>query len=412
MTPNAILRRRQSSTAMQSPLRVGLVGSYVPNKCGIATFGRDLIEAMQAEDSRVRPYIVAVQGPEETWGYPQEVNAVVRSNKPADYRRAARQLQANADYILLQHEFGIFGGTDVDVEIEGRIQSAPLGENILALLDSVDLPVITTFHTVLAHPDPARRKLTKRIADRSIMNVTMTETARRNLISAYGVNPAKISTIPHGVPGFDDISIASAKQRLDIPVDRQLLMVTGLIGPNKGIEDIIAVLPEVLAVHPQAYLYIIGETHPNIVQAVGEVYRDELVALAARLGVTEHIVFINSYLPTDELAQYIQATDLYLTIHRDPAQAASGTLAYAVGAGRVAIATPYQYAQEILAGGRGLLVPLGDTKVLAQTITGILSDPERFADIQQRARRLGRTMSWSNVAGKYLALTSSHTRAS
>ena len=222
------------------------------------------------------------------------------------------------------------------------------GDNIFALLDNLTTPIITTLHTVLPYPDPARKEVTRRIAEKSAMIVTMSQDSKRILCADYQIAENKIVVIPHGVPNKVDKSRPKILKDLNLDVRNFYLVITGLISANKGIDLVIKALPKILDKHPNVRLLVVGQTHPQVLAIDGESYRQGLISNAKNLKVRSAITFINKYLETEDLMEYISAADIYLTPHRDPEQSASGTLAYAVGTDRLTISTPYRYAQELL----------------------------------------------------------------
>jgi glycosyltransferase involved in cell wall biosynthesis len=387
------------------PLNIGWISSHVPKRCGIATFSRDLIEGMHLHTPDMRVFSVATESPTESFKYPEDVVAVTKTNDATSFEKAAQILNTKPlDALVLQHEYGLFGGNETAFEKDGNRVSFPLGDNVLALVDQVKVPLVTTLHTVLPEPDAERREIIRQLADRSARLVTMTHDSRILLEQDYGIKAGKITVIPHGVPTATPVTTAEAKRRLKLPENEPIMMITGLIGPNKGVEQALRSLPQILETHSNVSLYVVGQTHPNIVSSSGESYRESLMALAKVLGVAPHLKFVNDYLPLEELVHYMQAADIYLTLHRDMEQAASGTLAYAVGAGLVAVSTPYRYARELLGDGRGFVVPLDDTAATSRTIVEVLSNQALFDETRRKARTYGTHMQWDAVGKTYAEL--------
>ena len=404
--------RLPRTLATSRNLRVGLISSYVPRKCGIATFSRDLIEAMQEQDSKLTTALIAAEAPTKSYAYPIPALATLKSDDIYTYIEAAERInRSDLNVLLLQHEFGLFGGQHANFQIGEVHHTPPLGDYIFELLKRIEIPVITTLHTVLTNPDPERREIMRRLAKHSEKLVAMTHDSKRLLINTCGIAADKIVVIPHGVPDLNDLTPLQAKRELGINPQSSVMSITGLIGPNKGVEIAIKALPQILEQNPNVQLYVVGQTHPEIIKHSGEVYREELIDLATKLGVITRVKFVNHYLPTDQLVKYLAATDLYLTLHKDPEQAASGTLAYAVGAGRVAISTPYRYAKELLSAGRGFLVPFNDPSALSTTVNQVLSDWPLFNRTQTKAKTYGKFMSWPNVAKAYLDSVNTHVLA-
>ncbi len=384
-------------------LKIAIISSIIPKRCGIATFSRDLLEGIRSNVPGVEVIAVAAETADEHFDYELNVVATVHTDKRETYAAAATVInQAKPDVVLLQHEFGLYGGSFTKFERNGRMHSDPTGDYIFDLLDNLEMPFITTLHTVLPTPDEARRDVIHRIAEMSLKVVAMTQDSCDILVRDYDVDASKIVMIHHGVTLVEQIDTYVAKPRLGIDPDDAVLMISGLIGENKSIDVAIKALPAIITANPQAKLYVVGQTHPNIIAHKGEAYRESLIALADELGVSDHLVLVNKYLDLPELLEYLQTADIYLTLHKDPEQAASGTLAYALGAGLVAFSTPYRYAKEVLADGRGRLVDFDDAAGLAQAVNEVLGNTELYNDIRAKAYAIGRQMSWPLVGARYL----------
>jgi glycosyltransferase involved in cell wall biosynthesis len=394
-----------TSQILSTPLRVAWISSFVPKRCGIATFSRDLIEGIELADPTVQINIAAAESGSDELTYGPRVVTTTLATSRSSFVQAGRMLASNdPDVIVLQHEFGLYGGSRTDFKRGERTLRYPTGDNIFSLLEVVDAPLITTLHTVLDDPDSERREIIQRLGQRSEILVTMTRDAKDLLVSKYDIDPDHIAVIPHGVPSVPPIQTALAKSRLGVPQDEPIMMITGLIGGNKGIDIAIKALPEILKHQPKLKLYVCGQTHPEILAHSGEALRESLQALAEDLGVADSVVFVNRYLPLDELVEYLQAADLYLTLHGDAEQAASGTLAYALGAGLVAISTPYRYAKEVLSDGHGFLVPFGDYHALSETVIKLMGDKKLYAETKEAALNFGASMSWPIVGRSYVEL--------
>jgi glycosyltransferase involved in cell wall biosynthesis len=367
---------------------VAFVGSYVPRRCGIATFTHDLRTAVAGRLAGACP-VVPLTGPGPRPDYPAEARFECAADDPAAFRRAAEFLDlANVDVVSLQHEYGIFGG--------------PAGGHVLALLGDLRVPVHTTLHTVLSRPSADQRRVMDDVIRLSARLAVMTEHGRRLLSDVHGVPPERIDVIPHGIPALPDAEPAALKARFGL-AGADVLLTFGLLSPNKGIEQVIAALPEIVARHPAAVYAVVGATHPQLVREQGESYRDSLVALAARLGVAERVVFHDRFVDLPELLEWLGAADLYLTPYLGEEQATSGTLAYAFGCGKAVISTPYWHARELLADGRGVLVPFSDHAAIARAACDLLADHTRRDALRQRARAAGRGMTWDRTAERFLA---------
>jgi len=386
-------------------LRFGFISSYVPKKCGIATFSRDLINGILSENGRVELPIVAAEDPGESYNYGEEVISVLKTNQKNTYLEAARAFnKLDLDGVLLQHEFGLYGGDWTKFTKDGIKHNDPVGNYIFNLIDKLKMPVFTTLHTVLPQPDNVRKQVIQQLSDRSSALITMTNDSKNILETKYNIPSNKVFVIPHGVPEAVTRPRESTLNKLNLDPKNFYLVITGLISPNKGIDLVIKSLPKILDKHPNVRLLVVGETHPHILAHEGEKYRDKLMKLAKKLSVQSSVTFINKYIPTDTLMQYLSASDIYMTIHRDAEQSASGTLAYAVGTGLLTISTPYRYAQELLNNGRGFIVPFESPKSITDTVNKLIGDSALRARTKQKLRLYGRNMEWPVVGKSYLRL--------
>jgi glycosyltransferase involved in cell wall biosynthesis len=374
---------------------IAFVGTYVPRQCGIATFTRDLVEGLRASEKTFGPVddriqVVALGRPGELLDYPPVVRHRLPASDRAAYRRVAARLEADGvEVVCIQHEYGIYGG--------------PSGIHLLDLLDALTVPVVTTLHTILARPTPVQRRIIERLAERSARLVTMTERGRTILVERYGAPDERVEVIPHGVPDFPSIDPALAKARVGVG-DAPLILSFGLLGPHKRIELVLDALARIEGDVPEASLAIVGVTHPEIRRRTGEAYRGELAGQAARLGLAGRVRFVDRYVDDTELATWLSASDIFVTLYANAQQITSGTLAYAVAAGAAVVSTPYEHALDLLRDGRGVLVPFDDVDALAGALTGLLTDVRWQRAIRRRARAHGRTMIWPRVAERYGAL--------
>jgi glycosyltransferase involved in cell wall biosynthesis len=367
--------------------RVAVVGNHLPRQCGIATFTSHLAAAIGQAFPQIDAFVLAVNDPGRRHAYPTCVRFEIAETDPASYRRAADYLNVNdVDLVSVQHEFGIFGGR--------------AGHHLLLLLEELRMPVVTTLHTILAKPSGPQRLVIDEIARRSQRLVVMSTHGAGVLQEVYGVPAAQIDVIPHGIPQVP--ASGESKRRLGVE-GHTVLLTFGLLSPDKGIEFVIDALPAIVAAAPNVVYIVLGATHPHVREQHGEAYRVMLEARARQLAVERHVIFHDRFVSQEELNEFLGATDIYITPYLNPEQSTSGTLAYAVGSGRVVISTPYVYARELLADDRGVLVPARDAEAISTAVRGLLADEERCDRLRDRATRHGRTMSWPAVASGYRA---------
>jgi glycosyltransferase involved in cell wall biosynthesis len=326
------------------------------------------------------------------YAYPRLVRAQIAQDDLSSYQRAATFLNSQGlDALSIQHEYGIYGGT--------------AGSHLLTLMREVRMPVVTTLHTVLSQPNDDQGAVMGEVLRRSERVVVMSAHGAGLLAKVHGLSERKIDLIPHGIPSVP--LDGRSKDRLGL-ADRPVILTFGLLAPDKGIEFVIEAMPEIIKQFPEAVYLVLGATHPHVRAEHGETSRLGLEALAHRLGVGSNVFFHNRFVTLDELTEYLAAADIYITPYLNAQQITSGTLAYAVGSGKAVISTPYLYAQELLAQGRGVLVPYRDPTAIAQEVTGLLADEPRRLAMSRRAADLGRGMVWPAVAQSYMA---SFTRA-
>src|SRR5918996_134961 len=371
------------------PSKIAFVSDYLPRRCGIATFTHDLRDAVAAQYPGAECGVLAVNDLPEGYDYAPEVRFEIEEQRLRDYQEAVNFLRFNGfDVICLQHEFGIYGGRS--------------GSHILAILREVDLPVVTTLHTILEEPAPDQRRVIDEIVKQSERLVVMTERGRRILREIHGAPAAKIDLIAHGIPDTPFVDPNSLKDQFGIE-GKKVLLTFGLLSPGKGIEYVIQALPEITRQHPDLIYIVIGATHPHLLRAQGESYRLSLERLAEKLGMRQHVAFYNRFVELEELEQFIGAADIYITPYLSKAQATSGTLSYAFGCGKAVISTPYWHAEELLAEDRGVLVPFHDSASIATAVCGLLADEARLDAMRERAYHSGRAMIWSEAAHHYFA---------
>jgi len=370
---------------------IAFVSDYAPRRCGIATFTHDLCEAVAKQAEPVHDvFAVAVNDRPEGYPYSNRVRFEVREPALADYRLAAEFLNINqVSVVCLQHEYGIYGGTS--------------GAHILAMLKRLRRPLVTTLHTVLKEPSEQQHLVMQEIGRLSDRMVVMSEIARGILREVYDVPKEKIATIPHGIPDVPFIDPSFYKDQFDVE-GRKVLLTFGLLSPGKGIEYVIEALPEILKKHPEVVYIILGATHPHVKRETGEEYRNSLTRRVHELGLTEHVIFQNRFVELKELCEFLGAADIYVTPYLNEEQITSGALAYAMGAGRATISTPYWHATEMLASDRGRIVPFRDAGAIAAQVIDLLDNETRCHAMRKRAYNYCRKMVWSRVAQNYLDL--------
>jgi glycosyltransferase involved in cell wall biosynthesis len=367
--------------------KVAFLGDYLPRKCGIATFTTDLRCAIAAAYPTIQCPVVPVNDLAGGYDYPAEVRFEIDEQDLPSYLRAADFLNiTDVDVVCVEHEFGIFGG--------------PAGSHVLALLRELQMPIVTTLHTVLRDPNAEQRRVMRELVQLSTRLVVMSERGREFLREIYRAPESKIDLIPHGIPDMPFADPNYFKDEFGV-AGRQVLLTFGLLSPNKGIEYALRALPDIIREFPSIVYIVLGQTHPSLLRNEGEAYRLSLERLAKDLGVQKHVVFFNRFVELDELMRFIGASDIYLTPYLTEAQITSGTLAYAFGAGNAVVSTPYWHAAELLADERGKLVPFRDATAIAVAVVDLLRDEALRHALRKNAYRLGRDMVWSRVAQSY-----------
>jgi len=368
--------------------RIAFVGNYLPRRCGIATFTTDLCEAIAAEYSGTTCIALPVNDTDDGYAYPPRVRFELVEKDIDTYRRAADFLNINnVDLVSLQFEYGIFGGQ--------------AGSHILALLRELRMPIVTTLHTILREPDPDQHRVLEEVAALSDRLVVMSQRGAEFLQEVYRVLPEKIDVIPHGIPDVPFVDPSFYKDLFGVE-GKIVLLSFGLLSTNKGIDNVIAALPTIVERYPNVVYLILGATHPHVIQHEGETYRLSLQWLAQEKGVESHVIFHNRFVSLEELSQFISAADIYITPYLNAQQIVSGTLAYTLGAGKAVISTPYWYAEEMLADGRGVLTPFRDAAALAEQVIDLLDNEAKRHAMRKRAYLFGRAMIWPQVARRYM----------
>jgi glycosyltransferase involved in cell wall biosynthesis len=367
---------------------VAMIGNHVPRQCGIATFTTDLCNAITAGYGDAGVFVVAVNDPHSHYSYPARVRFEITEGDLLSYLAAAKFINSSGvDVVSLQHEYGIFGGRS--------------GTHILHLLEHLNIPVVTTLHTVLREPDVHQLVVMQEIAARSDRLIVMSQHSSRFLQDVFHVSGEKIELIPHGIPNLPFEEPAFFRGPLSTE-GTTVLLTCGLLSPNKGLENVIHALPHILSRHRNVVYIIAGATHPHVRLVEGDRYRLRLQTLAMDLGVGEHVIFHNRFLSPQEMASLVGSADIYVTPYRFEAQAVSGTLAYALGAGKAIISTPYWHAAELLNDGRGRLVPFEDPAAIAHAAIELLDNDAALHAMRKRAYLYSRPMVWNQVAHSYM----------
>ena len=370
------------------PLRIAVVGNHLPRQCGIATFTTDLCDAIAAESAASDLMVVAMNDAGSSYAYPARVRYSITEGELSSYQGAAKFLNAaKVDVVCLQHEYGIFGGKS--------------GNHVLRLLQHLEMPVVTTLHTVLREPNLDQRLVMEEIATRSDQLVVMSKHSARFLRDVFKVPNEKINHIPHGIPDLPFVDPDVCKRNFSAE-GKAVLLTFGLLSPNKGFENVIQALPSILSRHSDVIYIIAGATHPQVRLREGDRYRIQLQALARELGVEQNVVFHNRFFTPQDMASLVSMADIYITPYSHEAQAVSGTLAFAMGVGRAIISTPYWHATELLADGRGMLVPFQDPGAIAAATIDLLENGAARQAMRERAYLYGRNMVWSRVARSYM----------
>lgn len=364
-------------------MKVAYIGTYPPRECGIGTFTQNLFQAVPGDEDS---FVVAVSDHDLDYPYPPEVKFVINQDQQADYKKAAEFINTSGAVVcVLEHEYGIFGGSE--------------GIYILSLLNRLEIPVVSTLHTVLEMPSYPEKRILMEICRLSEQVVVMSFKAIQFLTEIYAVPKRKIELIAHGVP---DIHFEKEESKKELNLqDKKVLLTFGFVGRNKGIEVVIRALPEIIHQNPDVIYIVIGKTHPNVLRDSGEEYRTYLENLIKSMGLKNHVQMLNQFLDETVLFQYLAACDIYITPYLSMAQITSGTLTYAMGSGCAVVSTRFWHAAELLADDRGCFFEFNDSEGLAAVVNNLFKNPGLLRKIQKKATEYGRKITWPKIGNKY-----------
>ena len=373
---------------LRKPVKVIYVSTYIPQKCGIATFTKDVTNAINLINPKALAEIMAVVKKDESIDFPWEVKYKIDRDDRESYVRAAGYVNnSSCDIVLVEHEFGIFGGE--------------CGDYLLEFLKLVKKPKVMTCHTLIEDGNSIPGRVFSELVKEVDGLTVMTNYSARKLSKIYNFNIKKIAVIPHGTPdvGYNSSVYYKKRKRLS---GRLILGNINLLSVNKGIDYAVEAVAKIAKVYPNVLYLIIGQTHPNVLKYEGEKYRNSLKKKIKELGIQKNVKFVNKYVSSEELVEWLKVIDIYITPYLEEQQSSSGALAYAVGAGKICISTGYLYAKEVLAKGRGILVPFRDSEAIANNVIKIWKNEKRRKAIQEKAYVYGRFMTWPSVALQHL----------
>jgi len=376
---------------IEREVKVAYIATYPPKECGIATFTKDLTNAINMLNPHNLARIFALNHGVEKFVYPWEVLFEINNTKSVDFIKAAQYInQSNIDIVNIQHEYGIFGVNDSGIKI-------------LEFINALKKPMVTTIHTTLINPTETQMKILSQLWQKSQAIISLSKTGVKRLNTIYNIQKSKIVHIPHGIPDIP-LSLTETYKTIFGYSGKNVIGVHGLLSPGKGYEYVIKAMPKIIKKHPNTIFVIAGATHPEVKKKQGESYREELIQLATRLGVQDHIYMYNEYMSLDTVINFIRSFDIYVTPYKNPEQIVSGCLAYAIGCGKATVSTPYIYAKEVLDHDKGIIVDFGNYNQFAKEINNLLDKPELREQLALESYRFARTMTWVNVASKYLDL--------
>lgn len=390
---SAVMRPDVALNGLATDLKLAFVSSNLPRRCGIATFSADLMAAVRAADPRVTCRVAAIDESDEARPYGGEVRWRIRQRDGRNYRAAAEAINKSSAHIVnVQHEFGLYGTWAAGV----------YEDHLRPFLEALRKPVVTTLHTVPLEPTPSMRAAIRSAVELSNATVVMADAAAGILADRYGIAEVPV-VIPHGMPAIHPNGRARMKKKLGV-LGRTIISTFGLVDPRKGIEYMIEAMPAIVASHPKAHYVIAGQTHPELCRHDGEKYRKHLVESVKRLGVQNHVSFIDRYMAQRDIIDLLVASDVYVMPYLDPQQITSGTLAYALGAGKAIVSTAFVHAKEALADGRGIIIPFRDSAALAEAVKSVLDCPDHKHALERAAYTYAKDMSWPRAGKHWLAL--------
>jgi len=375
---------------MKRKIKIAYISSFAPRVCGIASFTRDLILASNRIKEVKESKVIALNRGKHV-NYGQEVVYSFDDSKREEYQKAAEYLnRSDFDIVSLQHEYGLYDDY--------------MGKGITSLVKALKKPLITTFHMIspIEEATTSQIEITKTLVNYSRYVVVMTKIAAECLRTSYQVNPKKIKVIPHGAPDISRDAGDWAKIKLGIKSKRIILTSINIIRASRGIDLVIKALPKIIKLFPNLTYLVAGRDPEDVKQPY--LYRKKIVQLVRNLNLQDTVKFENRYVSTEELIDYIKATDIFITPYRPPEQSSSGSLAYALAAGKVCISTPYNYARELLADGRGIIVPWSSSTAIEKAVITLLKNQKVMEDISKKAYEYGRSMIWQSVAKQYIKL--------
>jgi glycosyltransferase involved in cell wall biosynthesis len=375
-----------------NPFGISIISSYVPRQCGIATFTNDLAKSILSLNTSGEYHvsITALNNVPEGYKYGTDVKFEIKDRSINDFKEAAYFLNlSNTDIVSIQHEFGLYGGE--------------AGANILYLMEKLTRPVVTTLHTILEHPTPEQMNVMTEIAERSSFLVVQSKRSFKMLERIYKIPNEKIRFIPHGAHDVPFLDPAYYKDKFHL-TDKKVILTFGLLGPGKGLEDVINGLTYVVEEFPDTVYVILGATHPNVKKAMGESYRNSLENLVKKNNLDNNVLFINRFVDTKELLEFLLMSDIYVSPYQNKEQIVSGTLTYALACGKAVVSTPYWYAEELLSDDKGVLVPFKDPKGMGDGLNSLLQDEGKRNRMRKKAYDAGRQLIWQNVGKMYSEL--------